>query len=160
MLFRSDGERKAREQLAAVEYGRTIEVAHQDWREANMAATVALLDSTQADLRGWEWRYVDRLCHSELLDLQAHTDIVFSASFSPDGSRIVTASWDKTAKVWDARSGAELLALKGHDVDVRSASFSPDGSRILTGSSDSTAKVWDARTGAPLLTLKRHSGGI
>ena len=37
-----------------------------------------------------------------------------SASFSPDGSRIVTGSWDKTAKVWDAENGAEVLTLKGH----------------------------------------------
>ena len=56
-----------------------------------------------------------------------------SASFSPDGSRIVTASTDKTAKVWDARTGAEVLTLKGHTGQVTSASFSPDGSRIVTG---------------------------
>ena len=57
-----------------------------------------------------------------------------SASFSPDGSRIVTGSGDKTAKVWDAKSGAEVLTLKGHTGGVTSASFSPDGSRIVTGS--------------------------
>ena len=65
--------------------------------------------------------------------------MVVSASFSPDGSRIVTASWDGTAKVWDAESGAELLTLKGHAAQVTSASFSPDGSRIVTGSVDNTA---------------------
>ena len=91
-----------------------MEVAHQEWRENNVAATVALLDSTRADLRGWEWRYVHRLCHSDLLTLKGHTGAVTSASFSPDGSRIVTASGDKTAKVWDARTGAEVLTLKGH----------------------------------------------
>jgi WD40 repeat protein/tRNA A-37 threonylcarbamoyl transferase component Bud32 len=155
-----DAERKAREQLAAVEYGRTIEVAHQKWRENKVAAALALLDSTRADLRGWEWRYVHRLCHSDLLTLKGHTDDVFSASFSRDGSRIVTGSWDATAKVWDARTGAEILTLKGHNEDVRSASFSPDGSRIITGSSDGTAKVWDARNGAELLTLKGHTGGV
>ena len=56
-----------------------------------------------------------------------------SASFSADGTRIVTASEDKTAKVWDARSGAEMLTLKGHTDRVNSASFSPDGTRIVTG---------------------------
>jgi tRNA A-37 threonylcarbamoyl transferase component Bud32 len=65
-----DGERKAWEQLAAVEYGRTIQVAHQEWRENNVGSTVALLASTRAELRGWEWRYVHRLCHSELLTLK------------------------------------------------------------------------------------------
>jgi hypothetical protein len=109
-----DGEKKAREQLAAVEYGRTMQVAHQEWRDNNVAATVALLEGTPTDLRGWEWRYVHRLCHSDLLTLKGHTGPVLSASFSRDGSRIVTASHDRTAKVWDAKSGAELRRLMGH----------------------------------------------
>ena len=83
-----------------------------------------------------------------------------SASFSPDGSRIVTGSRDNTAKVWDAKSGAEVLTLKGHTGRVTSASFSPDGSRIVTGSNDKTAKVWDAKTGAEVLTLKGHTSGF
>jgi hypothetical protein len=49
-----DEEQRAREQLAAVEYGRTMEVAHQEWRENDILVAVALLDSTRADLRGWE----------------------------------------------------------------------------------------------------------
>ena len=80
-----------------------------------------------------------------------------SVSFSPDGTRIVTGSWDQTAKVWDARTGTPLLDLKGHTGFVMSVSFSPDGTRIVTGSYDGTAKVWDARTGTPLLDLKGHT---
>jgi hypothetical protein len=82
---------------------------------------------------------------------------VHSAAFSPDGSRIVTGSWDRTARVWDARTGSLLLELKGHTSGVHSAAFSPDGSRIVTGSWDRTARVWDARTGSPLLELKGHT---
>jgi WD40 repeat protein/tRNA A-37 threonylcarbamoyl transferase component Bud32 len=149
-----DGEKKAREQLAAVEYGRTIEVAHQEWRENNVGATVALLESTQADFRGWEWRYLNRLCHSDLLTLKGHTGAVRSASFSPDGSRIVTASQDNTAKVWDAKTGGLVHTLTGHIRMVYWASFSPDGSRILTASGDATAKVWDAQSGAEILTRR------
>ena len=118
-----------REKLAVFEYGRTMQVAHQGWRENNVAATNALLDSTRKDLRGWEWHYLHRLCHSELLTLKRHTGVVSSASFGADGSRIVTASWDRTAKVWDAKTGAELLTLKGHTGVVSSASFGADGSR-------------------------------
>ena len=51
---------------------------------------------------------------AEVLTLKGHTGIVTSASFSPDGSRVVTGSRDRTAKVWDAKSGAEVLTLKGH----------------------------------------------
>ena len=56
---------KAQEKLARVEYGRTMQVAHQEWRDNNIAAARTLLDGTRSDLRGWEWRYVHRLCHSE-----------------------------------------------------------------------------------------------
>ncbi|HEV3436031.1 MAG TPA: serine/threonine-protein kinase, partial [Gemmata sp.] len=145
-----------REKLAVVEYGRTMQVAHQEWRDSNVAATLALLDSTRLDLRGWEWYYVDRLCHSDLLTLKGHTDAVSSASFSADDSRIVTASADKTVKVWDAKTGTELFTLKGHTDAVSSASFSADGSRIVTASADKTVKVWDAKTGTELFTLKGH----
>jgi WD40 repeat protein len=80
-----------------------------------------------------------------LLTLKGHTSAIWSAAFSPDGSRIVTGSKDRTAKLWDAKTGAEVLTLRGHTNTVQSVSFSADGSRILTGSLDGTAKVWDSR---------------
>jgi eukaryotic-like serine/threonine-protein kinase len=156
---RAEAERQ-REKFERFDYGRTIQVAHQEWRENNVPATLALLESTRPDLRGWEWRYVHRLCHSELLALKGHTNFVASASFSPDGSRVLTGSFDRTAKIWDATSGADLLTLKGHADHVRSASFSRDGSRIVTASDDQTAKVWDAESGAEVLTLKGHTGFV
>jgi WD40 repeat protein len=70
---------------------------------------------------------------------------VSSAAFSPDGKRIVTASMDKTARMWDAATAKEIAVLRGHDDRVTSAAFSPDGSRIVTASEDSTARIWDAR---------------
>ena len=74
-----------------------------------------------------------------------------SAAFSPDGKRIVTASSDKTARIWDAASGKPIgEPLKGHEDAVNSAAFSPDGRRIVTGSWDKTARIWDAATGKPI----------
>jgi WD40 repeat protein len=91
------------------------------------------------------------------LILSGHTSVVVSAVFSPDGSRIVTASRDKTARLWDGRSGAALATLSGHTEDVNSAVFSPDGSRIVTASFDATARLWDGRDGAALATLSGHT---
>ena len=62
--------------------------------------------------------------------------------FSPDGQRIVTASGDKTARVWNASSGQLLATLQGHTNAVQSAVFSPDGQRIVTASEDKTARVF------------------
>ena len=72
----------------------------------------------------------------ELQILRGHEKRVNSASFSPDGARLVTASWDGTARLWDAVSGAEVAVLKGHRGSVWAASFSPDGARVVTASSD------------------------
>ena len=60
--------------------------------------------------------------------------MVNSAQFSPDGTRIVTASNDKTARVWDAASGKQQATLAGHNDEVNCAQFSPDGMRIVTAS--------------------------
>jgi WD40 repeat protein len=74
--------------------------------------------------------------------------------------RIVTGSYDQTAKVWDARSAALALTLTGHTGPVVSAAFSPDGSRMVTASFDQTAKVWDARSGAEALSLKGQTESV
>ena len=75
--------------------------------------------------------------------------LVCSAAFSPDGKKIVTASEDNTAKIWDASTGECLHTLEGHTHWVCSAAifrisaaFSPDGSKIVTASYDNTARIW------------------
>lgn len=89
--------------------------------------------------------------------LRGHGAGVYSAVFSPDGSRIVTASHDSTARVWDAEKGTEILLLKAHASPVVSASFSPDGRRIVTASHDATARIWDAGSGNEIAPLRGHT---
>src|SRR5262249_53470310 len=71
-----------------------------------------------------------------------------SVAFSPDGTRVVTASQDGTARVWEARTGATVGPPLRHDGPVRSGAFSPDGTQVVTASEDETAQVWEGRTGA------------
>jgi dipeptidyl aminopeptidase/acylaminoacyl peptidase len=75
-----------------------------------------------------------------------HQDEVFQAEFSSDGARILTASRDKTAKLWDAASGKPIASFE-HPDGLNHAAFSPDGARILTASGDNTAKLWNAASG-------------
>ncbi|MDJ0675673.1 MAG: AAA-like domain-containing protein, partial [Calothrix sp. MO_167.B42] len=92
--------------------------------------------------------------------LNDHTLRVYNANFSPNGKAIVTASKDKTAKVWDSSSGKLLKTLKGHTGEVINAKFSPDAKAIVTASNDTTAKVWDSSSGKLLKTLKGHTGEV
>ena len=79
--------------------------------------------------------------------LMGHTNYVSSASFSPDGTKVVTGSRDKTVRIWDAVTGECEQTLEGHSSYVMSASFSPDGTKVVSGSVDQTARIWDAVTG-------------
>jgi WD40 repeat protein len=85
-----------------------------------------------------------------------HGDGVLFASFSPDGSRVVTASEDFTAIVWDATTGRRLISPVEHGEKVRMASFSPDGKWFVTASADKTARVWNTETGDPLTPPLQH----
>ncbi|KIM26666.1 hypothetical protein M408DRAFT_72315 [Serendipita vermifera MAFF 305830] len=81
-----------------------------------------------------------------------HTQWVWSVSFSPDGTRIVSGSSDNTIRVWDAETGETLTGpLEGHTDEVSSVSFFPDGTRIISGSFDHTIRVWDAATGEKVM---------
>jgi WD40 repeat protein len=98
----------------------------------------------------------------EALILAGHQDRVIDAVFSPDGTRIVTASLDRMAQLWDAQSGEPIGdSLIGHEDWVNSAAFSPDGKRIVTTSRDKTARLWDAKTGQPIgEPLRGHESSV
>jgi WD40 repeat protein len=76
------------------------------------------------------------------------------AELSPDGTKIVTAGFDTSARIRDAATGKVLFELAGHEQRVTSAHFSADGSKAVTCSYDGTARVWDASTGRSLAVLR------
>ena len=97
-----------------------------------------------------------------------HDSAVSAISFSPDGTKVATASFDDTARLWDTATGKRLRTMK-HDegVVITTLSFSPDGTKIATASgnvagekSDKTVRLWDAATGKPLSLPMKHVGPV
>jgi WD40 repeat protein len=77
-------------------------------------------------------------------------------SSTPDGTRIITASCDMTARLWDVATTKEIAVLRGHKNNVFDAAFSPDGTRIVTASGDNTARIWDVATATQIRVLPGH----
>jgi WD40 repeat protein len=86
--------------------------------------------------------------------------LVTSVGFSLDGKQVVSGSYDKTVRLWDAATGAALQRLEGHSSSVTSVAFSPDGRQVVSGSHDETMRLWDAATGAALQRLEGHSSSV
>ena len=80
-----------------------------------------------------------------------HSNRVWFAAFSPDCTKIVSASEDNTVCIWDVQSGAQIgQPFTGHTDLVRSAAFSPDGTKIVSASHDTTVRIWDVQSGAQI----------
>jgi len=89
------------------------------------------------------WRVQrDRLIPSKTL--RGHAGYVPSIAFSPDGTRLVSASSDRTLKLWDTFEGVELATLYGHRSGVSGVTFSGEGDRIFSTGSDGDVRVWEA----------------
>ncbi len=133
-------------------YGRAVQAAYQELQKNNFVGARALLAGTKPELRGWEWHYIHGPGSYSLFTLRGSTGVVKSVSLSPDGSRIVTGSSDRTVKLWDAKTGIEVYTLYPYTSDVYDAWFSPNGTEIVTYGREKTnitwVKVWDVKTGA------------
>ncbi|ETO22667.1 WD-40 repeat-containing protein [Reticulomyxa filosa] len=92
--------------------------------------------------------------------LEGHTDYISGIQFSPDWTKIISFSGDKTIRIWDASSGKQLHVLEGHTDIIKAVEFSHDGSKILSCSYDKTVRVWDVLSGQEIPILKGYSDGI
>lgn len=91
-----------------------------------------------------------------LYTYRGHSNIVSSVSWSPHGTSIVSGSYDKTAHVWDAKTGTASQTYRGHMDKIQAVAWSPQGTYIASASSDKTAQVWSP-SGVMLTTYKGHS---
>lgn len=89
-----------------------------------------------------------------------HTSRVTAVVWSPDASQLLSASYDKTIRLWDASSGKILHILRSHTDRVNAVAWSPDGKHIASASDDSLVHIWNAASRQVIFTYDRHVGKV
>ncbi len=79
---------------------------------------------------------------AEIRVFSGHTHFVQNLAITRDGRYAMSASADKTVRLWDLRTGKELHCFTGHTDDVLGVAISPDGKFGLSGSFDKTVRLW------------------
>ena len=90
----------------------------------------------------------------ETIIQKGHELAVLTVAVSPDSNYVATGSRDKSAKLWELRTGREVRSFLGHEASVNSLDFSRDGKYLITGNGDKTAKIWEVATGKEILSVQ------
>jgi WD40 repeat protein len=115
--------------------------------------------STAAAVTGRGFILIDGETGRVMARIAGHSRVISRAAFNTAGNRLLTTSYDGTAKIWDARSGAMLGTLAGHTKPVWDGAFSPADDLIATASEDGTARLWTTK-GEAKLVLTGHQAGV
>ncbi|MFH1109579.1 MAG: protein kinase [Planctomycetota bacterium] len=152
--------RKAEHEARRLAYSANIAAAAAAFSANEIAAVRRCLQAAPEEFRNWEWNYMHAQSDNSLKVLRGHEDAVLSVVFAPDGTRLASASLDKTVRVWHISMGAELAVLRGHEKAVYPVTFSTDGTRLASGSWDNTVRLWGATGGKELSVLRGHEGPV
>jgi WD40 repeat protein len=93
-------------------------------------------------------------------DFTGHTGAVMACAVTPDGRHVVSASNDRTLKVWELGSGHAVATLEPHTYPVTACAVTPDGRHVVSASTDRTLKVWELASGCPVATLQGHTASV
>lgn len=97
----------------------------------------------------------------DLCDIvKSHSKCIASLAFSPDGTLLVSGSWDNTVKLWTIPNGRLLQTLEGHTSPLHSIAISPNGLWIASGGNDKIVKLWNIPEGNLLKNMVSHSSYV
>jgi WD40 repeat protein len=147
-----------------------LRTKHGHWGAVNACAVAqdwsfVVSASDDHTLKLWDLRrrrgHIEIGLGAQLLGtLEGHTGPVLDCAVSPDVSFVVSASADKTLRLWDAATGEQLQSLLGHAGPVNGCGVAPDGSFVVSASGDGNLKLWDPAGGDELATLEGHAGPV
>jgi WD40 repeat protein/serine/threonine protein kinase len=164
---KAQAEAQANEKLTReISVGR-IGLAQSELAANNVGRAEELLDGVPAALRGWEWHFLKRRRFGLPVALTGHDGRVMSVAFTSDGSRLVSAGFDGSMKVYDPASAAVVLDIPAPNLPTSlfGLAVRPDGTQIATASGvlkglSGHVKIWDLKTGRRLLTLRGHTSVV
>jgi WD40 repeat protein len=160
------------DQLRRLTYVADMNLARRAWDENNPVLAQDLLERHrpkpgEADVRGFEWRYLRRLAHSELFTVKAHVGLVSTVAYADGGKKLVSVGgrqaeyFDKASgeiRLWNAATGAPLpLRLKDTTDKVCAGAVSPDGKLLAVGCRDKLVRVWNLESGELIAKLEGHA---
>ena len=114
-------------------------------------------DMTSGDLSGDLW---SKPTWNLQQTIQAHGDWVRCLSFTPDGTKLASGSFDKTIKLWQLATGSVIHTLTDHPKGVFALAISPDGKLLVSGSWDEAIKLWNLETGHLIHNLIQHNASV
>jgi eukaryotic-like serine/threonine-protein kinase len=143
-------------------YQNRVLFAQRELDDNDVERTEQLLSECSPDRRAWEWHYLKRQCHTELLTMTGHAGTVYAVAASPDGRWIASGGDDKTIRIWDGVTGNLVQSLPGHEEAIQSLAFSPDGTRLasIAGSLRNPDRllVHEVATWLPIINRDMNTG--
>jgi WD40 repeat protein len=146
-------------------YANRVQRAHFEWLGGDLDRAEQVLEECPVALRQWEWHYVKRLCHAELVTCRGHSGAANGVCFGPGGDYLASGGADGTVRLWEARTGRQVCCLRGGPWPVRGVCFSPGGDCVASATEYATVQVWDVKAQPadggertrPRFTLRAHT---
>jgi len=149
-----------RQKAEANLYVSNLALADREMRALKLSQAATLLDTCPLGRRGWEWDYLSRALQEYHRRVVDHSTTVATLAFSPDRTRLASASYDETVKIWNTKDGKLVWTFSEHVGPVRAVAYSPDGKLVASGGYDRTVKLWNPETGDVRYTLKGMEGSV